>query len=210
MPRVPAHREGLAGSSPRRAARHHLPRGAGPDAKLRPSIELDGVAASSSFDQGGSIDSDPVARRDAVERDTAAKLRETIAKMGGEQIMDPRAFVSTDEQRLVTAGLFASCAALVLRGVCGVQLGEEAGSPLAWAELLGSVAAAYWLSDVGTGIFHWSVDNYGDKNTPVMGGIIDAFQGHHKYPWTITDLGSSRTTSTPPARPRCASPCLCC
>ena len=148
--------------------------------------ELDGAAASSSFDLGGSIDSDPVARRDAVERDTAAKLRETIAKMGGEQIMDPRAFVSTDEQRLVTAGLFASCAALVLRGACGVQFGEEAGSPLAWAELLGSVAAAYWLSDVGTGIFHWSVDNYGGKNTPVMGGIIDAFQGHHKYPWTIT------------------------
>jgi ubiquitin-conjugating enzyme E2 variant len=87
---------------------------------------------------------------------------------------------------LVTAGLFASCAALVLRGAYGVQFGEEAGSPLAWAELLGSVSLAYWLSDVGTGIFHWSVDNYGDKNTPVMGGIIDAFQGHHKYPWTIT------------------------
>ena len=148
--------------------------------------ELDGADVYSSFDLGGSIDSDPVVRRDAVERDTAAKLRETIAKMGGEQIMDPRAFVSTDEQRLVTAGLFASCAALVLRGMCGVQFGEEAGSPLAWAELLGSAAAAYWLSDVGTGIFHWSVDNYGDKNTPVMGGIIDAFQGHHKYPWTIT------------------------
>ena len=35
-------------------------------------------------------------------------------------------------------------------------------------------------------MFHWSVDNYGSKATPVMGGIIDAFQGHHKYPWTIT------------------------
>lgn len=148
--------------------------------------ELDGDCASSSFDLGGSIDSDAVARRAAVERDTAAKLRDTIAKMGGEQIMDPRAFVSTDEQKLVTAGLFASCAALVLRGAYGVQFGEEAGSPLAWAELLASVSLAYWLSDVGTGIFHWSVDNYGDKNTPVMGGIIDAFQGHHKYPWTIT------------------------
>ena len=35
-------------------------------------------------------------------------------------------------------------------------------------------------------MFHWSVDNYGSKATPVMGGIIDAFQGHHKDPWTIT------------------------
>jgi hypothetical protein len=33
---------------------------------------------------------------------------------------------------------------------------------------------------------HWSVDNYGSKDTPALGGVINAFQGHHKYPWTIT------------------------
>jgi ubiquitin-conjugating enzyme E2 variant len=144
------------------------------------------MSVSGSFDISSSIDMDQDARRAAVERDTAAKLRETIAKMGGEQIMDPRAFVSTDKQRLLTAGLFASCAALVLRGAYGVQMGEDGADPLQWTELFGSMAAAYWLSDIGTGIFHWSVDNYGDKNTPLMGSIIDAFQGHHKYPWTIT------------------------
>ncbi len=145
------------------------------------SFDMD---VSGSFDLGGSIDMDIDARRSAVERDTVAKLRETIAAMGGAQIMDPLAFVSTDEQRLLTAGLFTSCAALVLRGCVEVEM--DGSDPVEWATLVASMAGAYWLSDAGTGIFHWSVDNYGSKHTPVMGSIIDAFQGHHKYPWTIT------------------------
>lgn len=51
---------------------------------------------------------------------------------------------------------------------------------------LGTVAA-YLLADLGTGIYHWGVDNYGDGNTPVFGGQIAAFQGHHQRPWTITE-----------------------
>ena len=101
-------------------------------------------------------------------------------------IQDPAAFVSTDYHRLVTTGLFASCAALVARGGVGIEMAGDGGDPAAWASLVGSGLLAYWLSDLGTGVFHWSVDNYGSKATPVMGGIIDAFQGHHKYPWTIT------------------------
>ncbi len=46
--------------------------------------------------------------------------------------------------------------------------------------------AAYFAADLGSGIFHWATDNYGDKHTPMLGGVIDAFQGHHKYPRTIT------------------------
>ena len=109
--------------------------------------------------------------------------------MGGEMIMDPAEFVSTDFQRAVTTALFASCGALVMRGAAGVEMaaGPDAhADPLAWGSLVGAAALAYWLADLGTGVFHWSVDNYGSKKTPVMGGIIDAFQGHHKYPWTIT------------------------
>ena len=97
-------------------------------------------------------------------------------------IQDPAAFVSTDFQRAVTTGLFASCAALVVRGGVGIEMAGDGGDPTAWASLVGSGLLAYWLSDLGTGVFHWSVDNYGSKATPVMGGIIDAFQGHHKYP----------------------------
>ena len=44
-----------------------------------------------------------------------------------------------------------------------------------------------WISaDFGSGVLHWSVDNYGNGRTPIMGSIIAAFQGHHTAPWTIT------------------------
>lgn len=51
-----------------------------------------------------------------------------------------------------------------------------------------SLAVASWLlADLGSGILHWSVDNYGNGKTPIMGSIIAAFQGHHSAPWTITE-----------------------
>jgi hypothetical protein len=34
--------------------------------------------------------------------------------------------------------------------------------------------------------FTRSTDNYGNRDTPVFGGVIEAFQGHHVSPWTIT------------------------
>jgi len=45
---------------------------------------------------------------------------------------------------------------------------------------------SWWSADLGSGVLHWSVDNYGNGRTPVMGNIIAAFQGHHSAPWTIT------------------------
>lgn len=53
-----------------------------------------------------------------------------------------------------------------------------------------SLALSSWvLADFGSGVLHWSVDNYGNGKTPVMGSIIAAFQGHHAAPWTITERG---------------------
>jgi len=43
------------------------------------------------------------------------------------------------------------------------------------------------IPDLGTGVYHWIVDNYGDGTTPVLGRQIAAFQGHHLRPWTITE-----------------------
>lgn len=37
----------------------------------------------------------------------------------------------------------------------------------------------YLIADLVSGVFHWSVDNYGDGRTPVFGAVIEAFQGHH-------------------------------
>mmetsp|Transcript_39953 Transcript_39953/g.65463 ORF Transcript_39953/g.65463 Transcript_39953/m.65463 type:complete len:310 (+) Transcript_39953:139-1068(+) len=42
------------------------------------------------------------------------------------------------------------------------------------------------FSDFFSGVFHWSVDNYGNGKTPLLGSVIEAFQGHHSAPWTIT------------------------
>ena len=44
-------------------------------------------------------------------------------------IQDPAAFVSTDFQRAVTTGLFASCAALVARGGVGIEMAGDGGDP---------------------------------------------------------------------------------
>lgn len=49
--------------------------------------------------------------------------------------------------------------------------------------------ASWLLADFGSGVLHWSVDNYGNGKTPIMGSIIAAFQGHHSAPWTITQRG---------------------
>ena len=49
------------------------------------------------------------------------------------------------------------------------------------------VLSSWVLADFGSGVLHWSVDNYGNGKTPVMGGIIAAFQGHHSAPWTICE-----------------------
>lgn len=60
-------------------------------------------------------------------------------------------------------------------------------SPSDIVSAAGSFFAAYLLSDLGTGIYHWGVDNYGGPDTPVFGRQIAAFQGHHHRPWTITE-----------------------
>lgn len=52
-------------------------------------------------------------------------------------------------------------------------------SPL---QAFSTAAAAFvglLIADLVSGVFHWSVDNYGDRNTPVFGTVIEAFQGHH-------------------------------
>ncbi|KAL5972684.1 Fatty acid desaturase 4, chloroplastic [Asimina triloba] len=55
-----------------------------------------------------------------------------------------------------------------------------------WLEPLIMGVLGYLLADLGTGVYHWGIDNYGDASTPIFGSQIEAFQGHHKWPWTIT------------------------
>uniref|UniRef100_A0A7S0KQA8 Lipid desaturase domain-containing protein n=1 Tax=Ostreococcus mediterraneus TaxID=1486918 RepID=A0A7S0KQA8_9CHLO len=119
-------------------------------------------------------------------RSVGEELRAQIKAMGGAQIMDARDFVSTPAQRAQCVALFGSCAALALKGLVFASVDDAGFNDVDAMAMAITIGLAYWTSDLGTGIFHWSVDNYGSKDTPLLGGVIDAFQGHHKYPWTIT------------------------
>ncbi|KAL8469999.1 hypothetical protein ACS0TY_032750 [Phlomoides rotata] len=55
-----------------------------------------------------------------------------------------------------------------------------------WLEPLIAGFIGYVLADLGSGVYHWGIDNYGGAETPVFGAQIDAFQGHHRWPWIIT------------------------
>ncbi|KAK9938481.1 hypothetical protein M0R45_015214 [Rubus argutus] len=55
-----------------------------------------------------------------------------------------------------------------------------------WAEPILAGLVGYVLADLGSGVYHWGIDNYGGASTPIFGAQIEAFQGHHKWPWTIT------------------------
>jgi len=57
------------------------------------------------------------------------------------------------------------------------------------AQSLFLLVTSWILADFGSGVLHWSVDNYGNGRTPIMGGIIAAFQGHHSAMHTITYRG---------------------
>jgi len=61
--------------------------------------------------------------------------------------------------------------------------------PLSVAQAVATILSSWVLADFGSGVLHWSVDNYGNGRTPIMGNIIAAFQGHHSAPWTITNRG---------------------
>ncbi|CAA7025312.1 unnamed protein product [Microthlaspi erraticum] len=54
-----------------------------------------------------------------------------------------------------------------------------------WLEPALASYAGYILADLGAGVYHWAIDNYGDESTPLFGTQIEAFQGHHKWPWII-------------------------
>jgi ubiquitin-conjugating enzyme E2 variant len=49
----------------------------------------------------------------------------------------------------------------------------------------GSVVAGWAAADFGSGIFHWAVDNYPTRNTPVLGKLADEFQNHHHERYSI-------------------------
>jgi len=84
---------------------------------------------------------------------------------------------------------FATHAALAINAISQLSSINHGNVPVTIAETAATLLSSWVLSDLGSGIFHWSVDNYGNGRTPVMGSLIAAFQGHHSAPWTITERG---------------------
>ena len=89
---------------------------------------------------------------------------------------------STDQQRGIVVGSYVALAALFVKGC----LLLPPMSAAVMVQVVLAIVIGYEFADIGSGVYHWSMDNYGSKNTPVFGTQIEAFQGHHELPWTIT------------------------
>jgi hypothetical protein len=76
--------------------------------------------------------------------------------------------------------------ALLLFNIYAATSHMSFSAPADYAAFISTIYMSIVLGDLGTGIFHWSVDNYGSLKTPLVGSVCAAFQGHHETPWTIT------------------------
>ncbi|XP_073003375.1 fatty acid desaturase 4, chloroplastic-like [Typha latifolia] len=92
----------------------------------------------------------------------------------------PSSLRSTWQHR---AWVAAGSAAVLSSLSNSLSIAADTGSFL---EPLLAAYLGYLVADLATGVYHWAIDNYGDASTPVFGSQIEAFQGHHKYPSTIT------------------------
>lgn len=96
---------------------------------------------------------------------------------------------TTPQQVGVVSATFAGHAFFAANAIHNLLLQMDGNVELTALTSIATVIASWILADFGSGVFHWSVDNYGNGRTPVMGNIIAAFQGHHSAPWTITYRG---------------------
>lgn len=88
---------------------------------------------------------------------------------------------ATAQQRASAAAFLCTASFTSTRSFAeAVQLGLPSCAATVAMLLLG-----YVLADGVSGVFHWAVDNYGSDETPAFGPVIDAFQGHHKWPFVI-------------------------
>lgn len=86
---------------------------------------------------------------------------------------DPISLQSTWQHRAwVAAGSVAILSPLYK----SISLVATAPSPVAVFEPAIAALFGYLMADLGSGFYHWAIDNYGDASTPFFGSQIDAFQ----------------------------------
>jgi len=92
-------------------------------------------------------------------------------------------------QVAAVAATFLGHAAFASMAISQMMNLNDGNAALTSLESLAVIASGWFLADLGSGLLHFSVDNYGNGRTPILGGLIAAFQGHHSAPWTITYRG---------------------
>eukprot|EP01041_Mallomonas_annulata_P003201 gene3201-6321_t len=90
--------------------------------------------------------------------------------------------IETPSQKLTLFTHFAVSAFCLFKAFSAMKFVTITDSAILTSVILLSTI----IGDFATGVFHWSVDNYGNINTPIFGAVCAAFQGHHDSPWTIT------------------------
>ena len=96
---------------------------------------------------------------------------------------------TTPQQVAIVSATFLAQFLIGANAIAHLYSNADGNVALTAAESMSTIVASYILADFGSGVLHWSVDNYGNCRTPIMGSIIAAFQGHHSAPWTITYRG---------------------
>lgn len=96
---------------------------------------------------------------------------------------------TTPLQLATVSATFAGHAYFAVSSILNLLAQTDGNIEVTALTSLTTILASWVLADLGSGVLHWSVDNYGNGRTPIMGNIIAAFQGHHSAPWTITQRG---------------------
>ena len=104
-------------------------------------------------------------------------------------VVEGDSLTTTPKQIAIVSATFAGHALIAANAIHTLLENTGGNVELTTATSLATIVSSWVLADLGSGIFHWSVDNYGNGSTPVMGNIIAAFQGHHSAQWTITYRG---------------------
>merc|ERR1712129_109415 len=104
-------------------------------------------------------------------------------------VVDSDFLETTPKQVAIVSITMAVHAALIASSISEIVTMNDGNLAFSAVESCAIMLSSWVFADFGSGVLHWSVDNYGNGKTPVMGSIIAAFQGHHSAPWTITQRG---------------------
>lgn len=116
----------------------------------------------------------------------SARPTQAAAAASGEESAQDTALLGTPNPRTplfhkVVCGAVAGAAAYNVHNIAGqiASLPGLTSKVVAAALTAGTVVAGWAAADLGSGLFHWAVDNYPTRKTPLIGDLAEKFQVHH-------------------------------